>query len=997
MKEEIYYVYINGEGKVKKFLPTTKLSEVRKNLNLLNNDYFYCKKSVIENNDENDFSIQDIATKDNNIIIKSKLISKPELLVEICKKNGDKIAFIKIENEKITLDKIRNSLKNKIKFNFKFLIKEKLLPIDYEDEYQYSINEILNNKKIFISQENNQYIYNKSFDEGVPPPIEFKYKIDSNFISPGQVFDYSKIIFIKLNDNNIGTLNVNLKENLASLRNKLYPKINNNDSFFFKSEYIDFERETSLKIEDILIDEVINMKTKNNEDYYRNPPQTNRLYNIDRNGSIDQMKLNSNLKLDKLRIKLKLKQNELFYLGGQPIQIFKEKKYTIDDIQNERTIEINDEEEKDEENNNYNSIYDNNFYNGAYTEYNASKRNFFKNEYIINLNGRIVHRLNLSPNESLNSVRKWLNQKISENDLFKHNDKLLDLDEEEFIIVNDVAKKNQIFIEKKEIEKKKKKNLTKPIEGSQFIREENEIKFYKYPSIEFKGVDLASCKTIMVVGETGSGKTTLLNSLVNFIVGIELDDPIRYIIIDENKGTNKIDQSKSQTSNVNAYYIKKHGEYPPLRIIDTPGFGDTRGLNFDKKITKLIKEGFETKFDSINAICFVAQSTKTRLTTTQKFIFSEIMDLFGKDVAENFIIMLTFCDANEPLIIDNIKSKDSVLCDILPHLQQPWHLKFNNSGIFATIKDNFTELYWEIGMESFKIFLQKILSLPRKSLVNTREVLKTRESIENTILNLRPKLDTGLTLMESIKKQIKIIEMNKDIINKAKNFEIKTTKPEIKKIDLPAGIHTTTCLTCNRTCHENCLFADDKEKIKCCAMNKNGYCHECPKKCFWNMHKNTPYKLIFQTKQVNTTIEELKSKYYNARSQLSTSEQIIIGMEKDFKIIEIECLEMQENIKNNLNKLEEIALNTKSHQSTEEYLKLLIINEENEKKEGYLDRIKALKELQKQNDIIKNLYNQQNLITEFNQFKKDYIEKKKIQLEREMNVEFKEEKNCNIF
>ena len=38
MKEDIYYVYINGEGKVKKFLPTTKLSERRKIFNLLNND-----------------------------------------------------------------------------------------------------------------------------------------------------------------------------------------------------------------------------------------------------------------------------------------------------------------------------------------------------------------------------------------------------------------------------------------------------------------------------------------------------------------------------------------------------------------------------------------------------------------------------------------------------------------------------------------------------------------------------------------------------------------------------------------------------------------------------------------------------------------------------------------------------------------------------------------------------------------------------------------------
>ena len=180
-------------------------------------------------------------------------------------------------------------------------------------------------------------------------------------------------------------------------------------------------------------------------------------------------------------------------------------------------------------------------------------------------------------------------------------------------------------------------------------------------------------------------------------------------------------------------------------------------------------------------------------------------------------------------------------------------------------------------------------------------------------------------------------------------------------------------------------------------MDSTGYCHECPKKCYWNMHKNTPYKIVYKTKQVETTVEELKSKYYDAKSKLSTSEQIIKGMEKDLKVIEIECLEMQENIRNNLNKLEKIALNTNSHESTEEYLKIMIINEQNEKKEGYLDRIQALKELQNQNEIIKKLYKKQNIIPEFDQFKKDYIEKKKKQLTTEINVVFKEEKDCIIF
>ena len=976
MNGVIYSVFINGEGKAKRLSPTFKLNEARAKLKISTNDYFYLNDNIIDKNDEEDFTIQEICDG-KKIVIKSKNASKPQLSVDICKKNGDKITSINIESKKLSLNNLRKLLENKIQNSFKFLSTEEL-PVDYSDESEILIEDILKNNKIFISNESN-------IDEGVPPPVKIISK--KNDISPTPNSNSSKMIFVKLNNTNIDTLNTNIKDNLATLRRKLRSKVNDNDLFIFKGENIDFDRETELKIENILSNETIYMKTKNEEDNYKTPA-ANKLYNIERNGVTDQIKLSQNLKLDKLRAKLKLKKNELFYFNNKPILINKEKEFTINDIQNERTIEINEEDNDEDDDGGYKPVYTGN---------NIGKKKL-NIKYVIHLNGRVIQTINLPPNEKLNSVRKWLSQNISDNDCFKYNDRFLECDEENIMDINDIAIGNKIYIEKKEKEtKKKKKELAKPIDGSYKIKEDGEITIYKYPSIEFNSSELAECKTIMVVGQTGSGKTTLLNSLVNFIVGIQLDDPIRYIIIEENNGMSG-DQSKSQTSDVNAYYIKRHGEYPPLRIIDTPGFGDTRGIEFDKKITKLIKNGFETKFDSLNAICFVAQSSNARLTPNQKFIFSEIMNLFGNDVAENFVSMLTFCDGKEPQIIAALKSKDSIFYKILPHLQNPWYLKFNNSAIFATVKDKFTEMFWELGMDSFKIFLQKLLSLPRKSLQLAKEVLKARESIEITIINLRPKLDAGLTLMESYKKQIKAIEMNKDIINKSKNFKIQTTQPDIQKVDLPPGTNTTTCLKCNRTCHEVCQLADNNDKKYCWAINENsGYCNQCPGKCYWDLHKNTPYKIVYKTKQVETTVEELKNKYTNAKSQLSVAQQIINGMEKELKVIEIECLEMQENIKNNLNKLEKIALNTNSHESTEEYLKMMIVNEETEKKEGYLDRIKALKELQNQNEIIKKLHKNQNVIKEFDEFKKDYINKKKQELKKEINVELKEEKNCIIF
>ena len=105
------------------------------------------------------------------------------------------------------------------------------------------------------------------------------------------------------------------------------------------------------------------------------------------------------------------------------------------------------------------------------------------------------------------------------------------------------------------------------------ICEKNNIKIYKYPDIKFTKEQDEKAISFMVVGETGNGKTTLLNSLINYILGVKFEDKFRYKIIVENLSS----QSMSQTDEVSIYYIASHKNYPPLKIIDTAGFGDTRG------------------------------------------------------------------------------------------------------------------------------------------------------------------------------------------------------------------------------------------------------------------------------------------------------------------------------------------------------------------------------------------------------------------------------------
>ena len=66
-----------------------------------------------------------------------------------------------------------------------------------------------------------------------------------------------------------------------------------------------------------------------------------------------------------------------------------------------------------------------------------------------------------------------------------------------------------------------------------------------------------------------------------------MKDNFRFRIIKEDL---KKSQAVSQTDNVNYYNIRSVGGYPPVKIIDTPGYGDTRGIERDKEMRKKKKE-----------------------------------------------------------------------------------------------------------------------------------------------------------------------------------------------------------------------------------------------------------------------------------------------------------------------------------------------------------------------------------------------------------------------
>ena len=111
-----------------------------------------------------------------------------------------------------------------------------------------------------------------------------------------------------------------------------------------------------------------------------------------------------------------------------------------------------------------------------------------------------------------------------------------------------------------------------------------------------------------------------------------------------------------------------------LVLIDTPGLGDTRGIDYDKKMIKNIEVLFNSKeVDSLDSIGFVAKAGDVRLTAEQKYIFESILQIFGKDVGENLLSLLTFYDGHDLKVLDAFKEAKIDFVDNFP---------FNSFGIF---------------------------------------------------------------------------------------------------------------------------------------------------------------------------------------------------------------------------------------------------------------------------------------------------------------------------
>ncbi|EFX70696.1 hypothetical protein DAPPUDRAFT_30434, partial [Daphnia pulex] len=464
-------------------------------------------------------------------------------------------------------------------------------------------------------------------------------------------------------------------------------------------------------------------------------------------------------------------------------------------------------------------------------------------------------------------------------------------------------------------------------------------------------------RTILVMGATGSGKTTLINGMINYIFNVQWEDTFRFQLIEEQTaGRSQVD---SQTSRITAYDIHHaEGFRVPysLTIVDTPGYGDTKGLDRDQEITEMVRKFFEDKdgIQELDVIGFVAQASLPRLTPTQIYIFDSVLSIFGKDVKENINFLLTFADSQVPPVLSAI-AEAGLPYPTDPDTGEPLHHKFNNSGFFCSSResgntvDKFNRFFWRMGMENFQKFFSVLATMKTKSLSLTKQVLEERKRLEATVDGLQPLIKIGLSKMEEMRKTKQMITNSQAQIEANENveFEVEVTVPQ--KVEIPAGQFLTNCNKCYVTCHNPCAFENDDDKVDCAAMDhsmarETRSCRVCPEKCIWNMHANQPYSWEYVKQKQATSSDAIKQKYETELKRKLTAEDLIKVLQNDLDRNEREVLERVKTVSSCIQRLDEIALCPNPF-STPQYIDLIIDAEQQEKRLGFKERIESLKKL----------------------------------------------------
>ncbi|XP_045923301.1 uncharacterized protein LOC123982023 [Micropterus dolomieu] len=454
-------------------------------------------------------------------------------------------------------------------------------------------------------------------------------------------------------------------------------------------------------------------------------------------------------------------------------------------------------------------------------------------------------------------------------------------------------------------------------------------------------------KTILLVGETGAGKSTLINTLVNYAMGVKWEDDVWFKIVEEEKRS----QSQSQTSDVIVYQVFGfEGETLPysLTIIDTPGYGSTRGTEQDVIVGQRLLDLFRSKdgVHEVNAVGLVLKATENRLSDRQTYIFDSVASLFGKDMEKNIVALITHSNGRTPKNVLKALEDANIKC-ARNEKNQPVYFLFDNcqdEGRTDDIEDlQHADKITTRGMSQFTEFLDR--SVPQK-LETTVQVLNERIRLTACIHTLQERFKFTEQKQKEIQPIQEALKKHEEEMKRNEEFTVEVDEVYKDKERIEGGMWglffyegAVCCTVCEENCHyPGCTVSWYPEH---CEVMKGGRCTSCTRKCPVSDHVKEKWIYVTKTRKVQKTLKDMKEKYERGKAGCEETTSLLDNLQKEINRLEAEKEKCLDEAYQHVVELDQIALNVDSL-STYVHLDFLI-EKMNEK--GDTEKVQKLEEM----------------------------------------------------
>ena len=369
------------------------------------------------------------------------------------------------------------------------------------------------------------------------------------------------------------------------------------------------------------------------------------------------------------------------------------------------------------------------------------------------------------------------------------------------------------------------------------------------PQVQASREDL----NILILGETGVGKSTWINSIANYLSFSSLDDAacdnasdMMVLISSKFKYIDKLDKVDVKVGEPDNNEVlvtgKSATQYPKaypftvdnmnINLIDTPGIGDTEGIEVDKQNFDNILT-FLSNYDTIHGVCILLKPNESRLSVTFTWCLLELMTHLHKSLVQNIMFCFTHTRATFYSPGDSFDLLQKLLKNNKIDIQledEKTYFCFDNEPfrLLACLKNGvnieernrraFSES-WTLASEMTQKMIENIKRLPPH---NTRNTISLNEA-RTIVISLSEPMANIVQWIQNTKEEVKKVKVKiehdeNDIKEVEKNLQFKAFILQTTPLDLPQ----TVCA------HQHCV---DEVSIGQSKYKETIYPSVCHKKC----------------------------------------------------------------------------------------------------------------------------------------------------------------------